>query len=368
MKIIIDYESSWRNSFLDGNNNEPLPKKGNKVVGRNFIGSMRSLRKPENFIKREVTLDTVMGILNRIIGDQRKLYQSREDDNYFFKDIDVKNHPLIKFNDIKDKRIETNEMTYIRNITGSTDQNSFTGAINIGHPLLSSDYSSELWGILDLTLEELIQFILGGNNNQLVKQEINPLLIGEKFSVFKDVKLDGVLEKENISKVDIIKAVEYLKNDDSINSQLKIQFPRLQKIFSDIEYIKNEKVVVRALYCSSLYLQAIRLSRNYDMTNVVLKGFSVNGFTPKDFMSLFTGGKKKIYGNPYIYEEFIAGEGKVKRLMTKASGKLEIEIDVDNDKAKKIEDMINCAGVSSFYLGKKGLAYVSNIDTRPRRN
>ena len=69
MKITIEYESSWRNSFLDGNNNEPLPKKG-----RDFVGSMTSLKKEGNFLVREITLDTVMGILNRLIGDQRKLY------------------------------------------------------------------------------------------------------------------------------------------------------------------------------------------------------------------------------------------------------------------------------------------------------
>jgi len=84
MKIIIEYDSSWRNSFLDGSNNEPLPKKGRK-----FIGSMTSLRKPENFKKHELTLDTVMGVLNRLIGDQRKLYQARKDaDHYFFKDLE----------------------------------------------------------------------------------------------------------------------------------------------------------------------------------------------------------------------------------------------------------------------------------------
>ena len=76
MKIIVEYESSWRNSFLDGNNNEELPKKGRK-----FIASMTSLKKPENFVQREVTIDTVMGILNRLIGDQRKLYQARKDAN-----------------------------------------------------------------------------------------------------------------------------------------------------------------------------------------------------------------------------------------------------------------------------------------------
>ncbi len=368
MKIIIDYESSWRNSFLDGSNNEPLPKKGNKVVGRKFIASLKTLndrKHPENFIKRNITIDTVMGLLNRIIGDQRKLYQAREDDDYFFKNIDYIDSNKVQF---KDNAIETNEMTYIRNISGSTDPNSFTGTINIRHPLLTSDYSPQLWGVLDLTLAELMQFILNKNKNTPKTDEINPLQIGNKISAFKNLKINGGLEKENINNVDAMEAIEYLKNDASINSKLKIQFPNLQKVFSDIEYIKDEKIVVRALYCSSMYLQAIRLSKKYNMDAVVLKGFSVNGFTPKDFMSLFTGGKKKIYGNPYIYEEFITGEGKVKHLMTKASGKLEIEIDVDKNKAKEIESMINCAGVSSFYLGKKGLAYVSDIDTRPRRN
>jgi hypothetical protein len=47
--------------------------------------------------------------------------------------------------------------------------------------------------------------------------------------------------------------------------------------------------------------------------------------------------------------------------MTKASGQLEISIEVDRDKGLEIKTLIENAGVSSFYLGKKGLAYVSNI-------
>lgn len=62
------------------------------------------------------------------------------------------------------------------------------------------------------------------------------------------------------------------------------------------------------------------------------------------------------------------GEGEVVSLMTKASGQLEINIDVDRDKAKEIKTLIENAGVSSFYLGKKGLAYVTNIDTRELRD
>ena len=68
MKITIAYESSWRNSFLDGSNNEKLP-----TSGRNFIGSMTTLKKEGNFIQRTISKDTVMGVLNRLIGEQAKL-------------------------------------------------------------------------------------------------------------------------------------------------------------------------------------------------------------------------------------------------------------------------------------------------------
>ena len=44
MKIQIEYDSSWRNSFLGGSNNEPLPSKG-----REFLGSMTNLKKEGNF-------------------------------------------------------------------------------------------------------------------------------------------------------------------------------------------------------------------------------------------------------------------------------------------------------------------------------
>ncbi|MBV5301588.1 MAG: hypothetical protein J0649_07400, partial [Methylococcales bacterium] len=85
MRITIKYEASWRNSFLDGSNNEPIPKEK-----RGFIGSMTNLGKRNsdgqycNFIQGDITHNTVMGVLNRLIGDQRKLYQSKQCPNYFF--------------------------------------------------------------------------------------------------------------------------------------------------------------------------------------------------------------------------------------------------------------------------------------------
>jgi len=343
MKITIEYESSWRNSFLDGNNNEPLPKNGRK-----YIGSMTSLKKPENFIKRQVTLDTVMGILNRLIGDQRKLYQARDDANYFFRAIE----PHVKHED--KATVVNNEMTYIRNITGSTDQNSYTGMIQTNDPIFSSDYSKEFWGILALGFDDLCDFIIH-DKKVMAELPLNPLDIASRLEGFAKEK-----PVENTAKAN--QAMRILTDT----------FPD-EKFPDNDQYLSKELIVIRMLYCSALYLQLERLSARYDMRSAKTKaggisGISKRGFTKKDFMARFTTGeKKKIWGNPYIHEEFVKGEGKTKHLMTKASGTLEIMIDVNQDEAKEIKNMIEDAGVSSFYLGKKGLAYVANISTREVR-
>ncbi|MBV1877167.1 MAG: hypothetical protein KUG79_05955 [Pseudomonadales bacterium] len=345
MKIIIDYESCWRNSFLDGDNNVPLPKKGRK-----FVASMTNLRKPENFIKREITIDTVMGLLNRLIGDQRKLYQARTSEGYYFKDIDLPDHPSIHFQDLVNKKTENSEMTYIRNISGSTDQNSFTGAIKSNDIMFSSDYSAEFWGVLALEFEEPCDFII--SNNRVTKSiETNPVAI--------------------ISRLEALNKEKTVKNEGFANEAVKT----LTQNFEAVEYLnRKDEIIPISLYCSSLYLQLERLSGRFNLDSAKTKaggisGISKRGFTTKDFMNRFTTGeKKKIWGNPYIRKERIKGAGEVTSLMTKASGQLEINLDISREKAKEIKTMIDNAGVSSFYLGKKGLAYISApIDTRELR-
>jgi hypothetical protein len=339
MKISLEYESSWRNSFLDGSNNEPLPKKGRK-----FIGSIQNLKTAENFKQRNITLDTVMGVLNRLIGDQRKLYQSRQAENYYFKSIE----PKVKF---VDSPVITNETTYIRNITGSTDQNSFTGAIMSNHKSFTSDYSKPFWSVLALDLDSLCDFIIKEDYQVDVELAPSPISIIEKLEQLNKEK--PVENKDNITE-----AITALSNK-----------------FSDQNYLNRKgEVVPISLYCSGLYLQLERLSAKFDMESAKaakggITGISKKGFTKKDFMDRYTTGKKKIvWGNPYIREEFVEGIGRTNLLMTKASGTLEININVDRKKAKEIKTMIDNAGVSSFYLGKKGLAYVTDIETREARN
>lgn len=334
MKITIEYEASWRNSFLDPNtsNNEPLPKNGRK-----FIGSMTNLKNVDNYISRQVSIDTVMGVLNRLIGDQRKLYQARSNQNYYFRDLEK----VVSYQDTP--KFISNEITYIRNISGSTDQNSYTGMVRTNDPIFSSDYSDEFWSILEFDLERLCSFIVADNKPDS-RIELNPLaIIGrlEDLNKLKAIPKEGPVEAAHAT---------------------------LTSHFAKFNGINNKGLVMPiSLYCSALYLQMDRLSNRYDLTSARAKsggisGISNNGFTKKDFMSKYsTGDKKRIWGNPYMRENYLKGEGKTKQLLTKASGKLDIELNIPREKALQLQQDIENAGVSSFYLGKKGLAYVSDI-------
>lgn len=336
MKIIIEYDSCWRNAFLGGSNNEPVPKKG-----REFLGSMTSLKKEGNFKVCENTLDTVMGVLNRLIGDQRKLYQARSkmyESAYYFEALEDK----VSF---IDKPQLTNEISFIRNMNGSTDQNAFTGMIKVSDPVFTSEYSQQFWGVLALDFTQLCDFII--KQSQLVGSiELNPLSI--------------------INRLESLNQEKAVENSDNLAQVLKV----LNEYFPDIEYLNNKDLITPiSIYCSALYLQLARLETSFNMNMTTAKtkaggisGISKRGFTKKDFMDRYTTGPKKtIWGNPFIKKEKIKGQGEVTSMMTKASGQLEISIDVDRDKAQEIKTLIENAGVSSFYLGKKGLAYVSNI-------
>jgi len=336
MKITIKYDSAWRNSFLDGSNNVELPMKGRK-----FIGSSTALKKEENYIKRNTTNDTVMGVLNRLVGDQRKLYQARASNDYFFKDIE----PLVSF---EDEAEITNEVVYLRNMNGNFDPGAFVGTVNTMHPLFTSDYSKDLWSVLYLTEEQLFDFII---NNKMadVDVDMNPLTLAQKF---EDIgKIKKVEDKETVQKaIDV-----------------------LNETFPDIKYTNSkDEIIPGVLYVVSIRLQIKRLSESHNnLSESLSKQGNISGicrksYSKKDFLNTFSGGRKKVWGSPYSQTAWIKKEGihkkvKVERFLRKARGELKINIDVDKEKAQEIKEMIECAGVNTFYLGKKGLAYVSKI-------
>ena len=334
MRITIKYEASWRNSFLLGSNNEPVPK-----GGRKFIASSAELKKEGNFKYQPITKDTVMGILNRLIGDQQKLYQARNNENYYFKEIEA----MLKDECIVDKTEITQEMVYLRNM-GAEDKGAFTGAIKQNEPIFTSDYSSDFWGVLDLNIDDLCSFIANGGAIRCITS-LDPVSI--------------------LNKLEEIKSRKPFDLTDGLQSSATILSNKYPDFKMSLD--ASGKVRILSFYCSALYLQMERIE---SQLNVVIpkaskggiSGISKNMHTPKDFMSTYTTGKKKLaYGTPYILKPKASAE--VTRLLTKASGTLEIKIKISQEKANEIRDLIEAAGVSSFYLGKKGLAYVDTIRT-----
>lgn len=335
MKITIAYEASWRNSFLDGSNDEPVPK-----GGRKFIGSMTELKKDGNFKKHDVTLSTVMGILNRLIGDQRKLYQSRQSEDYFFKQLETEQ----KIQFLDRIKVETQEMVYIRNVSGSTDQNAFTGLIKASDPAFNSAFSDALWSVLYLDWDELLSFVLQDGSSLPIRSGHDPINTIEQLEALQKLK-----PVERTAEIELVLEV-------------------FKRQFGEVEYANNKGLIVPlSVYCSALYLQLGRLAVHHDVSAALSKsggltGISKRGFTKKDFMDRFTtGAKKLIWGNPFLLKQKIKGQGEVTSMLTKASGELDIYLDVSIDEAKRMQQMIYDAGVSSFYLGKKGLAYVRDI-------
>lgn len=332
MQIIIEYESSWRNSFLDGEDN---------TTKRNFIGSMTALgdKKVNNYKARTITKNTVMGILNRLIGEQRKLYDVRNSSDYYFKEVEE----ILTEKDIVDKATLSQETVYLRNISGSTDQNSFTGMIKLSDPWLTASYAKEFWDVLWMSLDELFDFIKDNKTISTKDSILDPLSILDKLEEVKRIK---------VPLTDEINHIKEILSNSYPNFALKES---------------ANKIGVLPLYCSALYLKLDRLSEKYDTTFIRasrggLTGISHNGFTPKNLMERFTTGQQKIvWGNPYISSKFLKGEGEIRQLLNKASGQLIINLNISKEHARDLEEKIENAGVSSFYLGKKGLAYVTDI-------
>ena len=164
--------------------------------------------------------------------------------------------------------------------------------------------------------------------------------------------------------------IEVLSSEKPIDAVEHIQdvLDFLQVKFPDINYLTAKKQLpLVSLYTSALYLQIERLAMKYDLSNILTKsgglsGISKRGFTKKDFMKRYTTGEQKlIWGNPYLLKQKKKGEGEIVSILTKASGQLEINLNISKEQARDLENKIENAGVSSFYLGKKGLAYVTDI-------
>ncbi len=388
MKIYIEFDSSWQNSFLD---DKPISINSNT---RKFNKS-----KPEGNLQR-ISKSTVLGVLYRLTGDQRSLHQIKQSDKHYFHDMeDEIDFELKKSSDYEELVMLINKSNH------RVGEGKYIGVPRDDIDLFFSGNAPKLWSVLYLGVDEVMNFI---NTPSLITiegssmprdildriagiQDLKPLetmekLLGkEKFK--QDKQNERLLKLQNESKAKpeaiekIKEAIEKIestieetrKDESAINLTKMINntLLSLSKHFPESpreDYIKKGgEILLIRLYAAALYLQAELLEESgVDMSKLyvfqskgpnkgrkTIQGFSKKGFNGvRDFLNpLSTGGDKKAVKTPFS--------------LTKSSGQLEINLHVSREKAKKIKIMIENAGVSSFYLGKKGLAYISQeIDTR----
>ena len=407
MRIVIKYDSCWQTSFLDGDPNITISKKANP---RKFVATSSTRGETAT----PISDSTVLGILSRLIGDQRKLYQSRHSENYYFSDIENKvNWRILEAQTV-------NELAYLTNKSDDRcSQGNWLGVLLDDNPWFFSENSPLFWSVLYLKRDEILDFINCNVAHKPVSMDeidCRPTALLEKLAKITDIKsefgspwktserirkeIKGEIQKVQDKKESYIEKnegksrktekqqsvyrekleefdneISHLKKDfddvanNSENLRLDEQINQcislLEKRYPDCEFWNDGQIYPQRIYTSALYEQASRLicggislpfvleKKGKAKGEISIKGFAKNskahrGFNgARDWLNPMSGGRKKAVGTPCHIQ--------------KQSGQLEITIDVDRDKGKELEQMIENAGVSSFYLGKKGLAYVSKI-------
>ena len=413
MRIVIEYDSCWQTGFMGDNPDKPIDyskkAKTNFHSDNGFIQKYKATTKTRGERRTPITDSTIMGILCRLIGDQRKLFQAIKDPNFYFADI----KEAISWKLIDEK--SHFEITFLTNKSDDRcAQSTWLGVISDDNPWFYSENSKKFWSVLFLDRNNILDFILDENlfyDNKDNLPDCRPTSLIARLNLITNVrtnegepwkskdrkisensmkleklykeksdlieqctKADKITEKyeKKIKKIDLqLLDLNKIVDDIAANEmdiKLHIVVQKLKNEFPECEFWDDGLLYPQRVYASALYLQAKRLiltgvsldflqeSSVQNADEISIKGFSRNskasgGFNGiRDWLNPMSGNRKKAVGSPCQIQ--------------KASGQLEIKLDIDTDKAIELKKLIDNAGVSTFYLGKKGLAYVSHIDVR----
>lgn len=353
MEIVINYSSKWGNSFLsapqevspeDFNNGKHV----NIHEGRSYIASLSNMNSGKNkdnaldaYKQRGISLDTVTGVIYRLIGARQSLAKMKLCDKSIISELNNKNSIRFSVDEI-----ETDELVYLRNNSLNTDQNSYSGVPNAD--FLEDPDIQKAVSVVFMSSEQLKNLII---NNEYcdVNEKITDIIeLANKLSgIYSDKKNYAVDEECYQSINDSYQPIFGMGVDEKANLVLLA----INKTMKSVSESEKGHLVNRFL-----------------TKNGTFSGVSMNGktFTFKDFMKKFAQ-SKFVYGNPYQTDFWVKRPDnpekntKFNKKLTKSTGVLRIFIDCSGDEAAEIAGMIECAGVSSFYLGKKGLAYISEI-------
>ncbi len=405
MKITIEYESKYSLSTVKNGENiltgmAVITEGSNKNVqnifskNNNFLENIKELNKYyPNFQYADITENTVVGILCRLVGEIRRL------------DMLDNTHPVLKLRNkitFKNENVSFQNENVLLHTTLKEVQNNAGGLIDeakSSHFLLSKNALSEtLLSVFEIKNQsELIELLNGLKNND------------PKFfysSYLKPIKVDSFLKEhilaDNTHK-EIILGLDY---HDGKNRLLEVNgrlfFGEDINVIALKNYIlqgndnpnfkpasiteERKKLNVDEIFNVFGFLFAKKISflrennlfKNEFETSLNGQKTSIRGLAPgsgsitiKDYYTNFVSEKKMAWTMPYSValkkdlfvkndlNEFNAG---AKIGVTKECGVLTINLNLSKEEEEWVLEKIENAGVNTFNLGKKGLAYVSKIE------
>lgn len=398
MKIIIPYNSKWSACMSDKETRKSktvslgaVQEKTNKETiielneNDNYESVMMKIKTGfENFDYQPISKNTVLGILSRLFGEIRYLDKVLEDPDHLINILKDK----VSFS-LLDRELY-NEVINIATPVKEVQNNggAFISNSKSNFCLLSKNQISEiiysLFNLKNLNqIDDFMSFL-----------QKDPSLL----EMTNYIKSNSLEFKENYEIYMFIKKYQEHVKDFSIYDNEYRKF-LAGKIPSNNEILYYENLIKKIgiintnnplTYLSSKYINIIgiliysvvfwfeRIGQRELIEGVLIKqkgnieGIATNsgGLTIKDLYSRVAP-KKQSWSSPYMFDTKYLKKQNAKQFnptstklgVGKENGILEIYIDVNEDIAKELEERIKCVGVSTFQMGKKGLAYVKEIRT-----
>jgi hypothetical protein len=389
MKIIIGYSDSWDVVNLIGdqqtyfNKVRPMAKNlqiFNEENKKNNLEPIVTYPKTNLF-----TENTVYGILYRLVGDIRPLHMIKSK-NHYLKHLESK----IKY--FIEKADDTLECLTFQNIGNYVSKNNTWS--NPDHP--SSWKGEIIENNLLFKQKELYEILCMPFSSS--PKELYNFVTNDEIPPKKDITISTRLDLLSlIRKIEDIQAVGSFSDDESTDSQMREEIFKvfnkkikaaknladgklLENNSSEIEKEKYEKEDMEdymVFVWSTMYLCFAYICKKFDVKitkessgliwssdkfGIIQtenkkwnKGISIRGFTPKDFIGSISS-KTKVINYP------IDENKKEKKTKAKVStGIITIDLDISNDESELLKEMIEEANVGVFRVGKKGTAYIKEI-------
>lgn len=396
MKIIIGYSSKWSNSFSDNITKKNIVPsmgaiqdsiKGEKVIIKeddSFEDIMFKINKVyPNFKYNPISKNTVLGVLSRLLGEIRYLSDFINDEK---EHIINKLKNKISFNLLDRElyneivRISTPEKEVQNNGAGLIKNSSKNNIL-----LSENKYSKLIYSALQLNDLDLINLFLDKVETSKNVEELyvffedNNVSYQDEFEIFKFLKKydDNVKSTSSFDK----NFRNMLKSKIETNDEIEYYIKTIKRIglinHNDEEFHLRPNFINMAgllIYVCTKFIEKIN-EKSFIEGKIIEKKGNIKGIaeasgglTIKDFYNGFSD-KKTTADTPY----FISGkffdkkenkkinQGEFNIGVTKEDGVLEINIAISEEDAIQLKKQIDAVGVSTFQLGKKGLAYIKEI-------